>query len=113
MIAKYIVLSNIISVAPKNILRVCIKEPFLISKKFIFLFHTLSAYSSLLIRCKAYLSDPRECLGAQSEGMLKPMKTLVLIQDHIERILYKNKIVIPNYQPLLLQKITLKQKRVG
>ena len=36
----------------------------------------------------------------QVEGMLKPMKTLVLI--HVERILQKNKIVIPNCQPLLL-----------
>ena len=94
-------------------MRVCIKEPFLISKTFVFLFHTLSAYNSLLIRYKAYLSDPRECLCAQSDGMLKPMKTLVLIQDHIERILYKNKTVIPNSQPLILQKIILKQKRVS
>ena len=36
----------------------------------------------------------------QVEDMLKPMKTLVLI--HVERILQKNKIVIPNCQPLLL-----------
>ena len=38
----------------------------------------------------------------QAEGVLKPMETLVLIQHHVDRILLKNKIVIPNYQPLLL-----------
>ena len=37
----------------------------------------------------------------QAEGIVKPMKTLVLIQHHVERILSKNKIVIPNCQPLL------------
>ena len=39
----------------------------------------------------------------QAEGMLKPMETLVLIQDLVlvERILLK-KTVIPNCQPLLL-----------
>ena len=35
MIAQYIVLSNIISVVLDNILRICIKEPLLILKKFI------------------------------------------------------------------------------
>ena len=62
MIAKYIVLSNIISVVSDNILRICIQEPLLISKKFIVLLHTLSAYNSLLVRYKVYSSDPRECL---------------------------------------------------
>ena len=38
----------------------------------------------------------------QAEAALNPMKTLVLIQHHIERILYKKKIVVPNRQPLLL-----------
>ena len=87
MIAKYIVLSNIISVVSDNILRICIQEPLLILKTFIVLLHTLSAYNSLLVRYKVYSSDPRECLCTQAEGMVKPMKTLVLIQHHVERIL--------------------------
>ena len=87
MIAKYIVLSNIISVVSDSILRICIQEPLLILKKFIVLLHTLSAYNSLLVRYKVYSSDPRECLCTQAEGMVKPMKTLVLIQHHVERIL--------------------------
>ena len=87
MIAKYIVLSNIISVVSDSILRICIQEPLLILKKFIVLLHTLSAYNSLLVRYKVYLSDPRECLCTQAEGMMKPMETLVLIQRHIKRIL--------------------------
>ena len=62
MIAKYIVLSNIISVVSDGILRICIQEPFLILKKFIVLLHTLSAYNSLLVRYKVYSSDPKECL---------------------------------------------------
>ena len=48
-------------------------------KKIIILLHTLSAYNSLLVRYKVYPSDPRECLCTQVEGMVKPMKTLVLI----------------------------------
>ena len=48
MIAKCIVLSNIISVVPDNILRTYIHKPLLILKKFIVLLHTLSAYNSLL-----------------------------------------------------------------
>ena len=62
IIAKYIVLSNIISVVSDNILRICIQEPLLISKKIIVLFHTLSAYNNLLVRYKVYSSDLRECL---------------------------------------------------
>ena len=56
-------------------------------KKFIVFLHTLSAYNSLLVRYKVYSSDHEECLSAQAEGMVKPMKTLVLIQHHVERIL--------------------------
>ena len=56
-------------------------------KKIIVLLHALSAYNSLLVRYKVYSSDPRECLCTQAEGMVKPMKTLALIQHHIERIL--------------------------
>ena len=85
MIAKYIVLSNIISVVSDSILRICIQESFLILKKIcIVLLHTLSAYNSLLVRYKVYLSDPRECLFTQTEDMVKPMKTLVLIQHHVK-----------------------------
>ena len=62
MIAKYIVLSKIISVASDNTLRICIQEPLLMSKKVIVLFHTLSAYNSLLVRYNVYSSNPRECL---------------------------------------------------
>ena len=61
MLAKYIVLSNINSVVSENILRIYIQERLLILKIFIVL-HTLSAYNSLLVRYKVYLSDPRECL---------------------------------------------------
>ena len=61
IIGKYIVLSNTISVVSDKILRICIQEPLLISKKLIVLLHTLSAYDSLLVRCKVYSSDPREC----------------------------------------------------
>ena len=43
MIAKYIVLSNIISVVSDNISRICIKESLLILKKIMVLLHTLSA----------------------------------------------------------------------
>ena len=62
MIAKYIVLSNVISVVSDNILRMFIQETRLISKTFIVLLHTLSAYNSLLVRYKACSSDPREYL---------------------------------------------------
>ena len=87
MIAKYIVLSNITSVVSDNILPRCIQKPLLILKKFIVLLHTLSAYNSLLVRFKVYSSDPRECLCTQVEGMVKPIKKLVLIQHHVKRIL--------------------------
>ena len=56
-------------------------------KRVIVLLHTLSAYNTLLVRYKVYSSDLRECLCTQPEGMLRSMKTLVLIQHHIERIL--------------------------
>ena len=67
LIAKYIVLCNIISVVSDNILRICIPEPLLILKTFIFLLHTSSVYKSLLVRYKAYWSDRREGLCTQSE----------------------------------------------
>ena len=87
MIVKYIVLSNIIRVLSDNILRIFGQEPLLILKKCIVLLHTLSAYNSLLVLYKVYSSDSRECLFTQPEGMVKSMKTLVLIQHHVERIL--------------------------
>ena len=87
MVAKYIVLSNIISIESDYIFRMCIQEPLLIFKKSVILFHTLSAYNSLLVGCKIYSSDPRECLCTQAEDMMKPMKTLVLTQHHVKRIL--------------------------
>ena len=63
MIAKYIILSNIISVVSDNILRICIYSGIPLDiKKFIVFFHTLPAYNSLLARCKLYSSGPRECL---------------------------------------------------
>ena len=64
LIAKYIVLSNIISVVSDNILCICIQEPLLMLKIFIALLNTLSAYNSSLICYKGYSSDPRECLCA-------------------------------------------------
>ena len=62
MIAKYIVLSNMISVVSDNSLRIYIQEPLLILKKLIVFVHTLSAYNSLLVRYKVYSSDVRKCL---------------------------------------------------
>ena len=75
-------------------------------KKFVALLHTLSAYNSLLIRYEVYSSDPREYLCTQPETILKSMKSLVLMQHHIKRIISKNKIVIANYQSLLLGNYT-------
>ena len=61
MIAKYIVLFNIIiGVVSDNILRICIQELLLILKKCIVLLHTLSPYNNLLVSYKVYSSDARE-----------------------------------------------------
>ena len=87
MIAKHIILSSIISVVSDNFLRICVQETLLILKNVIVLLHTLSAYNSLLVRYKVYSSDPTEYLCTQAEGMVKSMKTLVLIRHHVERIL--------------------------
>ena len=83
MTAKYIVLSNIISVVSDSVLRICIQEPLLILKTFIVLLHISSAYNILLIRYKVYSSDPRKSLFTQAEGIVKSMKTLVLIQHRV------------------------------
>ena len=71
-------------------------------KRCIVLLHTLSAYNSLLVRYKVTRLVPGNvCI--QAEGMLKPMKTLVLTST-ISKESYENKntIVILNCQPLLL-----------
>ena len=62
------------------------------------LYQHITAYSSTIKFTR--LIPGNVCVRA--EGVLKPMETLVLIQHHVDRILLKNKIVIPNYQPLLL-----------
>ena len=62
MIAKYIVLCNIISVLSDNILCICIQEPLLMLKEYIVLLPTLLAYNSSLVRYEVYSSDPKECL---------------------------------------------------
>ena len=72
MIAKYIVLSNIITIAPDNILRICIQKLFLILKKLYFFFipyqlflksyFLLHTYSSAIKFDLISLSDLRECL---------------------------------------------------
>ena len=69
-------------------------------RKFLVLLHTLLAYNSLLVNCKAYYSDPEE--GVQDEGMVKPLYTLVMIRHHIKRTPDNNKLAIPKYQHLLL-----------
>ena len=61
MIAKYIVLFNIISVVSDNILHICIPRTPLDIKKFIVLLHSFLAYNSPLVRYKVYLCDPRKC----------------------------------------------------
>ena len=100
MIAKYIVLSNIISVASDYILRICTQEPLLIliKMKFFILYQHITTYSSAIKFTRLIPGN----ICVQAEGMVKPIKTAVLIQHHIERILQKNKLVIPNCQPLLL-----------
>ena len=65
MIAKYIVLSNIISVVSDNILRICIDEPSWHLKDVAVSYSSSSylwAYNSLFVRYKVYSTDPRECL---------------------------------------------------
>ena len=62
MIAKYIVLFNIISVVSDSILRICIQVPLMILKNFIVLLHTLSSCNSSLVWSKVYSSDHREWL---------------------------------------------------
>ena len=72
-------------------MRISIQEPLLISKKFIVLLHTLSAYNSLLVRYKVTRLIPGDAC-VQAGGMLKPVKTLVLIQQHVEKSYKKMKL---------------------
>ena len=60
IIGKYIVLSNTVLYQIKFCVFV-FRNPSWYQKKLIVLLHTLSAYDSLLVRCKVYSSDPREC----------------------------------------------------
>ena len=129
MIAKYIALSNIISVVSDNILRICIQESLLISKKVIDLFHTLPTYNSLLVRYNVYSSDPRECLRTSwryaetyedfsidpAPCWKNPKKKKLSYQIvSPRRNLHWNKNVTAKVclvWSLLLRKLTLKQKR--
>ena len=84
MIAKYIVLSNMISVVSDNVLRICIQESPLILKKYIVIFivyQHITAYSSAIKFSRLILGN----ICVKAEGMVKPMKALVLIQYHVER----------------------------
>ena len=101
IIAKYIVLSNVISVASDNILHICIQEPLLISQKILVLLHTLSAYNSLLVRYKVYSSDPRECL-CTSWRYAEAYENFSIDPAPCQKNPIK-KIVILNCQPLLLR----------
>ena len=105
MIAKYIALSNIISVVSDNILRICIQESLLIAKKVIDLFHTLPAYNSLLVRYNVYSSDPKECLRT-SWRYAETYEDFSIDPAPCWKNPKKKKIVIPNCQPQ--EKITLK-----
>ena len=62
------------------------------------LYQHVTAYSSAIKFTR--LIPGNVC--AQDEGMPKPMKTLVLIQHHVKKILQKNKNIILNCQSLLL-----------
>ena len=86
MMAKYIAFSNIINIV-SDILLIRVQEPLLISKMFIVLLHTLSAYVTAYSSAIKFTRLISGNVCVQAEGMLKPMKTLVLIQHHFERIL--------------------------
>ena len=102
MIAKYIVLSNIISFVSDNVLRICIQKPLLISKKFIVLLHALSAYNSLLVHYKIYSSDPREGLCTSWRYAEAYENFSIDPAPYLKNPIKKKKIVILNCQPLLL-----------
>ena len=101
MIAKYIVLSNIIRVV-SYILRISIQEPLFILKKIIVLLHTLSAYNNLLVRYEIYSSDPRECLCTSCRYGEAYENFSIDLAPCRKNPIKKKKLVIPNCQPLLL-----------
>ena len=101
-IAKYIVHSNIIRVVSDKILCICIQEPLLISQKFAVLLHTLSAYNCLLVRCKVYSSDPKECL-CTSWTYAEAYENFSIEPAPCRKNPIKNKVVKLNFQPLLLR----------
>ena len=89
IIAKYIVFFNIISAVSDNILRICIQELLLIPKKlqfFFILYQHLTPFSSAInFTC---LIPGNVCVDMLVwYGMLEPIKTLVLIRHHVQRIL--------------------------
>ena len=76
MIAKYNVLSNIISIVSDNILRICIQEPLLILKNFLFFFilcQHITAYSSIIKFNR--LIPGNVCV--QAEGIVKPYENFI------------------------------------
>ena len=70
MKAKYIVLSNLTSVASDNILRICIQEPLLILKRFILLLHTFQHITAYLSAIKFTRLIPGN-VCVQDECMMK------------------------------------------
>ena len=86
-------------------MRICIQVPLLISKKFIVLLRTLSAYKTLLIRYKVYSFDPRECLPqtlCTSWWYAEAYENFIIDLAPCRKNPMKNKIAILNCQPLLL-----------
>ena len=84
MIAKYFVLSNMISVVSDNVLRICFQEPLLILKKNIVIFILYQHITAYLSAIKFSRLIPGN-ICVKAEGMVNPRKTLVLIQHHVER----------------------------
>ena len=89
MIGECIVLSNIISAVSDKILQHVFRSPswyYKNSQFFFILYQHATAYSSAIKFTRLMI---HENIFVQAEGILKPMKTLVLIQHHVERILPK------------------------
>ena len=98
MMAKYIDLSNAISVASDNILRICIQKPLLKLNKIIVFFHILSAYNSSVVRYKVYSLDPKECL-CTNWRYAEIYENLSLDPTPCQKNPIKNQIVISNVIP--------------
>ena len=96
---KNFVLSDIITVVPNSILCINIQEHLLISKKFLDCLRTLSAYNNLLVHYSVYSSYSMECQCARWK--FDEAYTLVMIQYHVEKISWNNKLAIPKCQYLL------------